>query len=258
MKTCVFKNKETFPVYPVTIGAYVNQRDINRPLGINIHQIFIVSDGVGVLETGNDIKALRKGDMFLLEKGMGHAYRGEDNFKTTYLGFDGDLCESLFNYFGVKNGEVFRAKDYEPIEMLIAEFLNEFDIVGNSAILSAKSYSIVTRFFYEARKNKITPIEQVKNYLESNFGKQLNLDDIMQFYPYSKSKLCRDFLLEYGTSIFEMLTKIRLNHARIMLKSVPGIQIKDVAGNCGFNDVSYFCKMYKKMFGVSPKKSVLN
>ena len=84
----------------------------------------------------------------------------------------------------------------------------------------------------------------------------LSLQDITELYPYSKSKLCRDFSAEYGMSIFDMLTKIRLNHARIMLKSDPSVSLKEVSENCGFNDTSYFCKMYKKAFGVSPKKSM--
>ena len=54
-------------------------------------------------------------------------------------------------------------------------------------------------------------------------------------------------------TVFEMLTGIRLRHAHNMININPNIALKNVATYCGFSDVSYFCKMYKRFFGYSPK-----
>ena len=151
---------------------------------------------------------------------------------------------------------VYSGQSYASAEPEIFNFFGEFEIMDYPAQLSARTYSVVASFFSEAVKSRITPIEKVKKYLDANYGRMLSLQDITELYPYSKSKLCRDFSAEYGMSIFDMLTKIRLNHARIMLKSDPSVSLKEVSENCGFNDTSYFCKMYKKAFGVSPKKSM--
>lgn len=256
MKTCIFKHKELFPIYPVTIGAESPQIYINRPFGFAVNQIFIVNGGTGILHTEGKTSELEKGDMFLLKKDTAHSYGGDEKFSTVYLGFDGDLCDNIFEYFGVENGLIYRGKNYEAAECEILNFFDEFENINDSAKLSARAYSAVTAFFCEALKSKITTIEKVKKYLDANYGKTLSLQDITEFYPYSKSKLCRDFSAKYGMSIFDMLTKIRLNHARIMLKNDPYIGLREVAESCGFNDTSYFCKMYKKAFGVSPKKSM--
>ena len=256
MKTCIFKHKNLLPIYPVTIGTEAHQSYIDRPFGFAINQIFIVNGGTGTLCTGGKITEIEKGDMFFLKKDTAHSYGGDDKFSTVYLGFDGDLCGNIFEYFGAENGMVYRGKSYGAAEQEILNFFGEFENIGDSAKLSARTYSVVASFFSEAVKSRITPIEKVKKYLDANYGRMLSLQDITELYPYSKSKLCRDFSAEYGMSIFDMLTKIRLNHARIMLKSDPSVSLKEVSENCGFNDTSYFCKMYKKAFGVSPKKSM--
>ena len=57
-------------------------------------------------------------------------------------------------------------------------------------------------------------------------------------------------------SIFDMLTKIRLENAYYLIKTNPYLKLDYVSSLCGFNDTSYFCKMYKRKFNISPKKMI--
>ena len=66
----------------------------------------------------------------------------------------------------------------------------------------------------------------------------------------------RDFKQKYKITIFEMLTRIRLSHARNMINSNPHLKLTSIAASCGFNDVSYFCKMYKRLYDCSPKSEI--
>ena len=54
-------------------------------------------------------------------------------------------------------------------------------------------------------------------------------------------------------TVFEKILETRLLHAKSIIKSEPEVKLKQVAESCGFSDVSYFCKLYRKEFGVSPK-----
>ena len=47
MKTYTFNAKKLFPIYPVTVGFNFEQDDINRPLGVDMELIFVVSGGHG-------------------------------------------------------------------------------------------------------------------------------------------------------------------------------------------------------------------
>lgn len=253
MKTCVFEPKELLTVYPVTIGYNYVQEKIVQPTGVKFHQIFVVSGGSGILGVCSQKHNLEKGDMFFISKNTEHYYEGSSGFKTTFMGFDGDLCSNIFKYYSVGKFGVYKGKNSKTAEAVIGNFYENFENPGGFAMLSATAYSAITTFFDSALKSDCTPIETVKNYIEANFSREVTLNDIMEFYPYSKAKLCRDFSSKYGMTVFDMLTKIRLRHAFMMLKNDSQIKLKSVAASCGFNDLSYFCRVYKREYGKSPK-----
>ena len=66
------------------------------------------------------------------------------------------------------------------------------------------------------------------------------------------SKLCHDFKRDMGCPVFAYILNMRLTYAQRFLRSYPDVRIKDAALSCGFEDLSYFCKAYKKKFGRSP------
>ena len=39
-----------------------------------------------------------------------------------------------------------------------------------------------------------------------------------------------------------------------MLLQGEGATVKEIAGKVGFTDVSYFCKLFRKYHGISPKR----
>ena len=98
MKTYTFNAKKLFPIYPVTVGFNFEQDDINHPLGVDMEQIFVVSGGSGSISIDGSRSMLERGDMFFLSKGVAHSYSGDAGFRTTFLGFDGELCRSIFEH----------------------------------------------------------------------------------------------------------------------------------------------------------------
>ncbi len=117
------------------------------------------------------------------------------------------------------------------------------------------AYRCVIAFFDEANKKEYTPIKRVYNYLEENYAKTLTLFDVLSVYPYSKTKLSIDFKSAYGKTIFDVLTDIRIRHAHQMILLNPHLPLKSISELSGYSDVSYFCKMYKKLLGHSPKNN---
>ena len=59
------------------------------------------------------------------------------------------------------------------------------------------------------------------------------------------------FLLEFGISPSKYIRNKRLMLARDLLNSGE-FSVSDAAMASGFNDISYFSREYKKMWGVNP------
>ncbi len=243
-----------FPLYPRSIDVKYPQERIVRANGFPNYQIFLVSNGNGVLKVNNHCYNLMKGDMFYIGKNIPHEYWGTNkDFQTSYLSFFGDGFENIKKYYNIEDFGVYHNKNILPFEAQLTSLFENFEMQYELSFLCASALVTVTAFFDEACKKKYSPIERVCKYIETNYFKMLTLDDILVYFPFSKSKLCHDFKKEYKMSIFEKIMETRLKNARYMIKSNPDIKLGTVASSCGFNNTSYFCKVYKKFYGESPK-----
>lgn len=244
-----------FPLYPCTIDINYLQEKVSRPDGFIHDQIFIVKNGSGNVKVDNNCYSVSKGDMFYLGANIPHEYYGIDkNFKTSYLSFCGNGFDNIKRYYNVGSYGIYHNKHAVSFDAQLTKLFEHFDTQNELSYFCVAALTTVTAFFDIACKKEYSPIEMVYNYIESNYFKMITLEDITAFYPFSKSKLCHDFKQKYKMTIFEMLMRTRLTNARYMLQSNPNIKLQQVAHSCGFNDTSYFCKVYKNFYAESPKK----
>lgn len=243
-----------FPLYPSTSDINFLQPKTVRTDGYECHQIFLVDSGNAILNIGDKTYHLCENDLFYISADIPHEYYGtDDNFTTSYLSFYGDGFENIRKFYKLKDYQVYKNKSRGIFKTALENLFNAFDTVHEVSALCAQTFLTVITYFDEAHKKEFSPIEKVYNYIESNYSKVITLDDILSIYPYSKTKLCRDFKEKYNITIFQMLTNIRLRHAKHIINTNPNIKLKNIAESCGFNDVSYFCKMYKQVYNHSPK-----
>lgn len=256
IKTYTKEQLEYFPFYICSTDIKYHQERIVRPEGFKNHQLFIVSGGNGIVKANGKCYEIEKNDLFYISPGTPHEYYGtDDEFETSYLAFYSDNFESVKKYYNIRDFELYKNKNRGRFESHLNNIYDNINFTHEISTLSAMTYSAVIAFFDEACKKEYSPIERVYNYIESNYSKMITLEDILLFYPYSKTKLCHDFKQNYKMTVFDMITKVRLNNARNMIKINPHIKLSKIAESCGFGDVSYFCKMYKKFYGISPKQT---
>lgn len=258
MKAKVYeKTLPPLPIYPSTASVGLNQIGISRSEGYPFDEIFVVKSGSGILNIEGKSYTLQENDMFYLHANVPHEYYPiEGEFVTEFLSFFGSSVDIIRNYYNLENYGVYKQKSSGSFKSELLKLFNNFDSVHEASTLSEMTYSAVIAFFDEACRKDYTPIEKVHSFLNANYAKPISLDDILSFYPYSRTKLCTDYKKEYGVTLFDALTTIRLNHAQLILRSKPYLQLKNIAEASGFGDVSYFCKIYKKKYGHSPKSSL--
>lgn len=81
---------------------------------------------------------------------------------------------------------------------------------------------------------------------------KVGLDDILEPFHFNKSYLCRRFRQYTGYTMTEYLNQIRLQQAAFQLQHTDNT-ILSICNNVGFSSVSYFNKLFKQAYGVSPK-----
>ena len=93
-------------------------------------------------------------------------------------------------------------------------------------------------------------IYEVLKWIDAHYKKQLTLDQIAEELHYSPNYLSKLFRRQTGISIPEYLTEKRLEQARILLHTHQSVE--EISKETGFNSPSYFIRVFKKKFGVTP------
>lgn len=91
-----------------------------------------------------------------------------------------------------------------------------------------------------------------KNYMIANLSHNLSIDSVAEHLRVSRSTLTRAFRLSGSLSFNAFLRSVRMHQAYFLLQE-QALNLADCAQRCGFNDPSYFAKVFKKHFGFSPK-----
>jgi len=95
-------------------------------------------------------------------------------------------------------------------------------------------------------------VKKLKEYADSNYkNPELRLQDYAEQMQVSLSHLSKLFKQETGVSYVDYITKVRLQHAIILMQD-PALRVYEIADLTGYSSQHYFCVAFKKMFGISP------
>ncbi len=101
--------------------------------------------------------------------------------------------------------------------------------------------------------SKPTVAQMAKRYIFSNYQNKFSIKDICTDVGCSKSTLITAFKKEYGLTINDFITEVRLSEAKRMLKDAE-MSIGEIAISAGFSDQSYFSKVFSAKFGIPPSE----
>lgn len=95
-------------------------------------------------------------------------------------------------------------------------------------------------------------VKQAILYMQEHFMESITLDDIADSILVSKSECCRCFKRSLGITPFEYLMKYRIMEATKRMHKKSPESISEIAGIVGFNNTSYFNKIFKKYMNCTP------
>lgn len=97
------------------------------------------------------------------------------------------------------------------------------------------------------------PLSYITGFIQSHITEDIKLEVLSEKACMSKSTFYRSFKREYGISPLEYILSEKIKRAKILL-SDTNISIKSVSIDCGFNDVNYFIRLFKKMEEITPRQ----
>ena len=88
--------------------------------------------------------------------------------------------------------------------------------------------------------------------IESDLTADLSLKAHAEFLNVNPSYLSTLFKKETGVTLTEYVNRQRIEHG-IFLLNATDLQVQTIAQYCGFPDINYFTKTFKRMIGQTPK-----
>lgn len=271
-----FTNDTSFPFF-IQYGEHTDTMFMHHH--IDFSELVVVLNGTAEHVVENERFPVKKGDVFVMGKGICHGYDNATDFRICNIMFrpedflvaDHDVKQlpgfhALFMIEAqVNNAQGFRSRlklshgSFSELEKLLDATVEEYfeDRPGRKTLLLAYFMQIVTMLsrLYDAPKKQreISGMAEAAAFMEMHYMDDISIDRLIEISHYSQRHFIRLFASAYNTTPQKYLNNIRLRKACVMLKENSS-QITDIATKCGFSDSNYFSRAFKKSIGVTPSQ----
>ena len=250
----VTKQDLELPFYVATIGSH-EQWAVNRPNGIEDHQLLYTESGVGCAIIDGKEYMLHPGTVLYLPPFAPHDYHPiERPWNACWLTFNG---YSLDNFFKFKAGtfmlpeHVSFTNRFEDILALRdeVEWSHKSSILLYSLLLECKECMPIGNVQIYNLRNQLSP---VMHYLSTHYTEVIELGKLAEITGVTVGHFCRIFRSYTNMRPFEYITKLRLQKAKTLLIRELDLPVSEVGERVGYRSDSYFIMAFRKSEGVTP------
>ena len=145
------------------------------------------------------------------------------------------------------------ANIHEEMYQLEHQFLEKIDhahdyMVIENALMEAVKF--IAKHSVPDQGNKLNPAF-ISQYIELHYMENLYLDHIAEVMETSPKYFSSYFKKTFGVNYVEYLNKVRLSHAREMLKDTT-YTVAEIGEKTGYHNSSTFSTTFRKYYGISP------
>lgn len=232
--------------------------------GIKDHfKIHVVFEGTGAYQTPQGSYVLSAGDVFLTTPNTVVSYKAssEDPWTYGWFAFNGMNARLYLQRAGLSiENPVLRLKNPELVKSTLHHMtaLPSKDASRDLELLSCL-YLMLAQLV--ASGNSVLPlprqlgpqlyIEAALSYIETNFSRQMRIDELAAHIGISRKYLARLFATHFGTSPQQFLVTYRMERAKLLLERTA-LSVAEVAVSVGYPDAFAFSKRFKQCYSLSP------
>jgi len=155
---------------------------------------------------------------------------------------DNPINEKLVSYLLIAF-DAFHSKSF-GFEL---EIRHTMEMVWMLLLQEGKGHEIIRRGTNDER------IKSILSYINDNYTSAISLNNVASSIHISTRECSRIFKKELGLTIMDYLLSFRLNASCEMLQKTSK-SISEIAMSCGFASSSYFTKVFKEAYGITPKE----
>jgi AraC-like DNA-binding protein/ligand-binding sensor protein len=150
-------------------------------------------------------------------------------------GFEPEAADLRAAYFGTR---VLNVKEQEAVLKLLGIFAQHLSILCNQLVVQ--------------QENAEPPmIRRAKEFIAAHHGEELSLGLVAKAVNSSAYYFCKMFKRYTGLNFTDYLCRVRIEKARNLLLN-PNLRISEIAFESGFQSLTHFNRVFKRINGQSP------
>ena len=176
---------------------------------------------------------LQTGQVFRKKPSRVHFERVAKQIAEWGSDMDRDLLRKA--YF---SGKVVSHKQHESAVKLLAIFAQHLAMISNQVIIQ--------------QENAESPvITRAKDYICEHQSEKLSLGQVAKAVNMSAFYFCKMFKKITGVNFTDYLSRVRIEKAKNLLLN-PNLRVSEIAFEVGFQSLTHFNRVFKKLLGQSP------
>lgn len=260
--------------------------DLSRSERVSSHwheeyELLVVTDGQGSAHINNRRFEIRQKDILFINSGNVHSLSAEPGIPLVFYAIDfgrelissygnddiqqkymnSQISEELIFRDHFRSGEPSWEKIFPLLDEIRSQYIMKetgFELLIKSDLLRIWYYLCkdpATSVPSSHRNNdaKIILIKEILQYIQKNYGRSLTLQELASRFHMSEGQFCRFFKSQVNMTAIEYLNYYRIGAACDMLRDSAS-SVSTIALNCGYNNISYFNRSFRKYMHCTPKE----
>jgi AraC family transcriptional regulator, dual regulator of chb operon len=242
--------------------------------------IYVLSGQIKQRINGREVY-INKGQLCLLDQNVTHSIEPSSEndiavnivmrkefFNGIFMGFltENDILsdfivKAIYHKKEYREHLIFNSEKSEQVQSIMRSLLCEYfdkKIASDTAIQAyiLLLFTEMLRIYKEnmgqtsVRDMNKTIITEVRKYLCKNY-KEANLKDTAEYFHFNPDYLGKLIKSSTGLSFTELLQEVRLGEACMLLENSK-MAIEEIVNSVGYNNLSYFYKLFKRKYKVTP------
>lgn len=259
------------------------QRCFNMPWHFHPeYELTLITEGYGKRFIGDHVEPFAAGDLVFIGSGVPHVWINDSKFHepdtTLNVGalvvqFSAALLNTeMLSMHEFTNIRRLLQKSARGIKILLPardEVANRLEAMHNTQGIRRFSILMETLDYIEHKNNyhllsatansyPSTPdtnekLQRVTRYLVNNYHRPLSLEEIAKEANMNVSAFCRFFKTHTRKTFSQYLNDLRVGYACKLLQD-ENLSISQICYECGFNNLSYFNRQFKRVTRQTPRE----
>lgn len=221
-----------------------------------------VAKGAGKVTLNNRCYDLKAGTIFCYGPGISQRISSvpDKPMIKYFVDFSGNTGKQILNQHITPLGTAIQINRPDEIALIFDHLLEHglSDSPHKSMMCSTLLEYLLYRIAEMAAREKDSPSKAFSTYqlcrehIKEHFIVLNSLQDIAEACMLDHAYLCRLFKRFDTQSPYQYLLNLKMTYAADRFQE-PGVLVKEIAHELGFNDPFHFTRVFKKVFGISPQ-----